>query len=500
MEVKEFKNLVSTILNKFKVLIVFASLLLVASCSSNHADEPFNGQAFVVSVSSDGDYIVSSGGKKIILWDIKNKTKKTISNNANIYSAYFIKNSHLFMWQDLNDIVHVQSIDGKEILNFHNFPTYGHVITSDLKYYFASDEDWNLYSGYEKNQKIIKKAYDGYGFIGAGKLLNLALSNNEKLLLTSGISGDTYDNIPITLADNTRTASKNGYDIGIVNFSLFDGLVLWNVTNGQPLYKLPGNDVMTIATISPDDKYVVSGDNSTRIFVWDTISGKKELALFANLYGTTICKDILKSNGQCYTDMSGYPSIPWLMFDSNGERGGAVFSLKFIDNNNHYLRFTTNIPYATLYNIHNPKPLKYFSLGRYPFPAIVDYSRDEAIDTAPAANILVMAQQDGPGIIVYKFDPKTLTLKKIWAPGADNWHLFKIALINLVIGGILTFLLLTKSHRWKPYLINCAIILLIIAAVSFFYFDEWGMTAGNITFAVGIIGMSLWCAPKLNKK
>src|SRR5262245_14541862 len=72
--------------------------------------------AMVVSVSSDGNYAVSSHlNGELVLWDIKNKTRKIITNNANIYSAYFIKNSNQFMWQDdTTDKVFVEDINGKQ--------------------------------------------------------------------------------------------------------------------------------------------------------------------------------------------------------------------------------------------------------------------------------------------------------------------------------------------------------------------------------------------------
>jgi len=94
--------------------------------------------------------------------------------------------------------------------------------------------------------------------------------------------------------------------------------------------------------------------------------------------------------------------------------GQAVLSLKFIDLDNHYLRITTNQHYAILYAIDNPLPLKYLDLGKKPFPATREYARNTAIDSAPAAGILVTGQANGPGINVYKYDKATQTLKRIW--------------------------------------------------------------------------------------
>ncbi len=94
--------------------------------------------------------------------------------------------------------------------------------------------------------------------------------------------------------------------------------------------------------------------------------------------------------------------------------GDAAIVIKFINHDNHYLRFTTYQHYAILYSIDSPLPLKYLDLGTKPFPATRDYSRNTAIDTAPAAGVLVTGQAAGPGINVYKYDKAAQTLKRIW--------------------------------------------------------------------------------------
>jgi hypothetical protein len=236
----------------------------------------------LLSLSSDGHYAVSTNlANQIILWDLVAHTQKVISNHANSYSAYFIKNSPYFMWQELpanqlqlgtstgeppkdqlplvaqnklgivsreneknfayfyvpsggnfqehiekklipasinNDffikkipyeqlyanpysahytinqdltsqmrfievlitlgyqsgnIVHVQDVSGKEVLHFDNFPVYGQVMRANLKDYYASTFNWDLFQGYGKNQTLIM--YNDGGFYH-GKLLNLTLS------------------------------------------------------------------------------------------------------------------------------------------------------------------------------------------------------------------------------------------------------------------------------------------------------------------------------------
>ena len=129
------------------------------------------GRAMVVSVSSNGRYVITSHlNKGIILWDIADKQHSVISKHGNIYSAYFIKNTPYYMWQDLQDVVHISDIRGNAIRQFKFIPTYGQVMTSDLKHYFAADEHWNIYYWVGMQRRIVKRGYDFPSFIGQGNL------------------------------------------------------------------------------------------------------------------------------------------------------------------------------------------------------------------------------------------------------------------------------------------------------------------------------------------
>jgi len=394
--------------NIFIILFLSITFLLSVACSSQKDNHSTSSQkklllnnnydadtAMFVSVSSDGEYAVTSSvGKSVILWDIQHKTKTLISTNANIYSAYFIKNSDKFIWQDLNDIVHVEDVYGNMIETFKASPTYSEVMTSNLNTYFSTDEDWNLWKRENNQLKIIKKEYGGAGFIGAEKPMNLTLSLNDQFLLTSGNAEDGWDNLPIkygfsTLGEN----AKPGYGR---NLPLMDGIVLWNVQTGKPLRKFAGNENKTIATLSPDGKYVVGCDEAINCYVWLTNIGKRLFQL------------------ESVWDQKGNRAPPKTY--SNVENGfSGVISVKFIDAN-HYLRFSDGVPYADLFNIQKPYPLKYFYLGIKPAPSVASYDRDESIDTAPAVHILVTGQDTGSGINVYQYDPKTQTLQLIWTP------------------------------------------------------------------------------------
>lgn len=374
---------------------MFSCLALFSYAMFNTATSERTSSAMIVSVSSDGQYAVSSHlNGEIMLWNLTRHSKKLIATHADIYSAYFIKQSHLFMWQDQHNVVHVQDVKGKVVLQFsNNFPVYGQVISADLKQYFASDESWNLYQGSAKNQKLIKSAYDSNGFLSSGKLLNMTLSNNNQLLLTSGDAEHAYDDVPLSAGVSAKDAAKLKYDVGPINASLLEGVVLWNAHSGQPLFKFPGNEVKTYATISPDNKYIVSGDENEFLLVWNAHTGKKYF---------TVSDDM--------PDIPDDIDNPLLKNHVN-----AIQTIKFIDNNNDYLRFTyLSFNYAVLYHVSNPNLLKFISLGNNTWPVVNDYERDEAIDTAPDAGILVMGVADTSGIIVYRYNSKAQSLQKIW--------------------------------------------------------------------------------------
>lgn len=395
-------------MNLIKMLIIF--LLVFASMA--YAGEQTT-SIMVLSVSSDGKYVVSSDLKKrIILWNIPDKTFKVISKNGNIYSAYFIKNTDDFMWQNLDDFVHVQNVNGAELLSFHNFPVYGQVMTPDLQHYFASDVDWALYSGYGKQQKTIKLAAGrGSNFFGCQKLMNLTLSSNNQYLLSSGCGDVDYKNKNGVVVSHSEVMKHD---------DTFDSVMLWNVKTGDPIFRFPGNAAKTFATISAASKYVVSGDEDEWGYVWDIKTGKRLVHLWHIVGGNPIKFD---KYGVAYDfDTTGLINPPKevLALDQADSSVSDIYSLKFIDND-HYLRFDSYLNWAILYNVLDPRPVKYIPLGDSPEPSLDDYSRDQAIDTAPAAHILVVAKRNSSGLIVYQYDPATQTLNKIWTPDADGW-------------------------------------------------------------------------------
>jgi WD40 repeat protein len=406
------------VMQKFlNLLFLIAFSFTIVNCSASKDSNPkknknivvkFIGPIIVASVSSDGLYAITTGlGKYAILWDIKNKRYKILDDDANIYSAYFVRHSNKFMWQhDSNNEVIIEDLAGKKILAFKAVPTYSHIITSDLKHYFTNDENWFIYAGDpHKKIRIINKGF--LDFIGAGKPLNINMSVNQKYLVTSGDCYKKMEQIPL---------DKPNGDFNI------DCITLWQIyPKIKPVKKIWGNMEKTYATISPDSKYIVSGDEQPLAFLWNATNGKKVFNIYDLYYGKSVkvtnTDDPLKDYR--YID-TGFVKPP-KGFDGYNPYNGAlcIMALKFISNKQ-YLRFTDSVPYAILFDTLSPKPKKYIKLGILPPPSIYQFSRDNSIDTSPSAHILVTGQETTNGINVYKYNPKTETLKLIWSPIIPN--------------------------------------------------------------------------------
>ena len=385
------------------LFICFFAFLVLSACKphSQEAAAQSGGPAVVVSVSSDGRFALSSHlDNRIVLWNLERKEKFLVSEDANIYSAYFVRGAELFLWQGLDDVVHVQGVNKEEFDSFPHFPTYGHVLSADLKHYVSCDADWNLFYDSGDAMKHVKQDGGSPSFLGQGKLLNLTLADEGNLLLSAGRGFDIPDNLPITAEGAVRPEQT---------YSDYAGVVLWDLSSGRPLFKFPGNSAKTNATLSPNGQYVVSGCEGGSSFVWEASSGKL-LHEDASLYHGILNKNDSDDYENWTFDDTGLIPPP---NDLNASVGGATLAIKFIDPQ-HYLRFLTYSPYAVLFHIDNPLPLKYLYLGRDPLPAVRDYHRNAAMDTAPDAGILVMGQQYGGGIIVYRYDSETQELNKVW--------------------------------------------------------------------------------------
>lgn len=413
----------SKISNIFNLFTLFFGFYLLTSCNLGNT---YSGVSRLC-VSSDGKYVLTSHyGHFLILWDIENKKKKILNKNTNLNSAYFIPNSHHFVWQhDKTNLVTVQNVNGKILKKLDpKFSVYNHVITNDLSNYIASKDNWELVQIKNNTHKIIKPDEGG----GSGSALLLKLKVIEPYLLSTG-DGHSYSitiNAGKTLRDSNPKASRND--------SLLNGVVLWNIHQGKPIMKLYGLIGKAFSDISPDKKYVVAADENIRMFAWDIASGKRSPKFENPVNPNTNCYGGQKCLQNLARDLKQKKTLPKDFKDHPWSQSTTTVAVKYVDTKGHILRFLQAINYATLYQENSPEVLEYMSLGNNPRPNTYSvFYNANTIDTAPNANILVMAANrvggyDGyaSGIIVYRFDNKTKQLIRLWAPDgpAPHWRIY----------------------------------------------------------------------------
>lgn len=403
--------------HKVKVVSVVVIALLYGLWQGYYHYEGFyRAPVMVTSVSSDGRYaITTSVNKRAYLWDLNNHRRSLISADANIYSAYFIKHSNDFIWQDEKTRhVIVQNTKGQRLKDFDpGFVSYGEVMTTDLNTYIASDFDWNLFK-INHQHKVQMKLGDG-GFY-SGKLLNLSLSSDDRYLLSSGVSSN-----PQKLVTGKNYLHGNFYPIA--KLSKVDGVVLWDVASGHPIRKYSGDVDKDFAILSPADRYVLSCDDNDFYYIW-TLMGRRLIRSLGH--------DMVSPKNYGY--LLNFKGSPY--YEPNSHIDDMPLAVRFIDKT-HYLSIIHQTPWAELFSIANveqisktlnarkdtslPKVLKLYYLGDNPGPSIVHFLSDQTIDSSWRAHVLVTGQYGAGGINVYRYNPMGQTLRLDWI-AKPRWY------------------------------------------------------------------------------
>ncbi|WP_244149444.1 hypothetical protein [Rodentibacter rarus] len=223
-----------------------------------------NSMSGVVSlgVSSDGKYAISAHGKdELVLWDLTKKEKKLLAKNANPYSAYFIPDSYEFMWQDGNNVVHIQNVEGKEILQFPHFKTEGQIISADKLFYLSADEWGKFYKGYGKD--LVPIYTDAP--IGPSQTYTFSLVGDKFLSVGDGWEGRNGETAETKLTANPVNPDKYKKDS-------YQGVTLWDKKTLKPLARLYGNSNRTSGRISPDGKWVIAVSENARRYMWSVLN------------------------------------------------------------------------------------------------------------------------------------------------------------------------------------------------------------------------------------
>ncbi len=367
-----------------KILKLCCLILLSITLSACASEAP----VMSLGVSTDGKYVITAhSGGGLYLWDITKKKKKHLSKNAYSYSAYFIPDSHEFMWQDDKDIVHIQHVNGQEIKQFSHFKTEGQLMTVD-KFYLSADTWGKLYKGYGDNLMPIYTDAP----IGPSQPYSLSVVGNY--ILSSG-NGYTPNEKP---AETNLTANPVNPDVH--KKDNYRGVTLWNKTTLKPIARLYGNSGRTTGKISPDGKWVVTGSENRGKFMWEinNLNNRIGLSDINGKYDVTIKE----------YDTSKLPSIPDKLKGKQITLTNAS-AIAFVTEKD-FIIFSRNSQneLAPLYTVGDPWIKAYVEIGKGVSTGNL------SIASSPKAHILVTGQYGKGGINVYRYHTISKELEKIW--------------------------------------------------------------------------------------
>ncbi len=385
---------------------ILCSFAFLYGCSSSNqapkstkAESIKNSRVMKISISSNGKYAVTSNSNgRAYVWNLQDKTYRAVTvKPVNIYSAYFVPNSTNIMIQnDKTNEVYIEDVAGNVLTTFNpGFATYGEAITSDLKTWIASDEKFRLFMRKDDKQKEIlyhwcgpdyknetkppKGSYFNCSGAMSGQLQNITFTPNEKYFTTTGGGGRLF---------------------------------VWNASTGKSVKIITKNTGPTASAISPDGDYAFTTDSNSKSISYKFNSEKTQ---------------------------PFFSVLPLFTPTQKKYQWRPNTSINFIDDNQYLVTYQgvdNTILYAGLYNTDGiqlkPKgrdyaanfPIKKLPLVKNPnklgnseiYPNTGSFL--PVVKTSPSTHLLVMAQANGNGIMVYKYDPGTQTLKLVWAPKA----------------------------------------------------------------------------------
>ena len=232
-----------------------------------------------LSVSTDGRYVISAHAAEdadrhkpigqLVLWDVERKEKTILARNANAFSAFFIPDSHEFMWQDNKNIVHIQNVEGKEIESFPHFQVKTHIMSADKQFYLSSNMEDNgqLYKGY--GEDLVPVYTDG----GIPFPLTLSMTKDYFLSATETCTTSPYPVVETNLTINPVNPDSS-------KRSSYTGVTLWDRHTLKPIARLYGNCGYTTGLISPNGGWVVTGGENLSNYMWEihNLNNRQDLA------------------------------------------------------------------------------------------------------------------------------------------------------------------------------------------------------------------------------
>ena len=389
-----------------KVLITVLLLIVIYIFYQYNRTAPI----ISLSVSTDGRYVISAHAAEdadrhkpigqLVLWDIEKKEKTILARNANAFSAFFIPDSHEFMWQDNKNIVHIQNVEGKEIENFPHFQVKTHIMSADKQFYLSSNMEDNgqLYKGYGKD--LVPVYTDGsFPFP-----LTLSMSKDYFLSATETCTTSPYPVVETNLTINPVNPDSS-------KRSSYTGVTLWDRHTLKPLARLYGNCGYTTGLISPNGDWVVTGGENLSNYMWEihNLNNRQDLA--------QVNSDLNHENSERYKQkLLPKPD----KFKNKQLALNHTVAIAFLTEKDFILLGKSGNKdgfgdeLARLFTVGEPWIKAYVEIGNDPSISTNYYQRNLSVSSSPKAHILVTGQATGGGINVYKYHPEKMELEKIW--------------------------------------------------------------------------------------
>ena len=389
-----------------KVLITVLLLIVIFIFYQYNRTAPI----ISLSVSTDGRYVISAHATEdadrhkpigqLVLWDIEKKEKTILARNANAFSAFFIPDSHEFMWQDNKNIVHIQNVEGKEIENFPHFQVKTHIMSADKQFYLSSNMEDNgqLYKGY--GEDLVPVYTDG----SIPFPLTLSMTKDYFLSATETCTTSPYPVVETNLTINPVNPDSS-------KRSSYTGVTLWDRHTLKPLARLYGNCGYTTGLISPNGDWVVTGGENLSNYMWEihNLNNRQDLA--------QVNSDLNHENSERYKQkLLPKPD----KFKNKQLALNHTVAIAFLTEKDFILLGKSGNKdgfgdeLARLFTVGEPWIKAYVEIGNDPSISTNYYQRNLSVSSSPKAHILVTGQATGGGINVYKYHPEKMELEKIW--------------------------------------------------------------------------------------
>ena len=360
------------------------------------------GVARTVGISSDGKYVISAhrwknskkNKTKLVLWDMDKREKKIIAEDVNTDTAYFIPDSHDFMWQGEDNVVHIQNIEGKELESFKHFEIARHIMSADRTFYASANQTGKIFKGHGENMVPI------YTDTPIGLHYNFDLFDNY--FLTASLGRNTREDGAVVQFNLTADPVQPS----VYKKSSYDGVVLWDKNTLKPVAELFGFRGRSDALFSPDGKWIVGGSENLSHYMWETANLTHRLRLADPDSGIRNPEK---------DDDSQLLRIPGVELGLNNPVTYAfVTDTEFIELRMAPPKDGWGEKYSPLYTVGDPWIKAFVEIGDTPAISTDAYEKSNSVASTPKAHILVTGQAYHGGINVYRYHPDKMTLEKIW--------------------------------------------------------------------------------------